>query len=65
MQARRQPMLEVHLFNWRGDAYRRRVCVEFVAKIRDELRFDTYEELINQIAEDARIAAQIMQQCSP
>ena len=60
-----QSMLEVHLFNWCGDAYRRRVCVEFVAKIRDELRFDTYEELINQIADDARIAAQIMQQCSP
>ena len=36
-------VLEVHLFDYDGDAYGRRICVEFVKKIRDEEKFDTYE----------------------
>ena len=53
-------VLEVHLFDYDGDAYGRRICVEFVKKIRDEEKFDTYEQLKKQIAEDARIAKNIL-----
>ena len=53
-------VLEVHLFDYDGDAYGRRICVEFVKKIRDEEKFDTYDELKKRIAEDARIAKNIL-----
>lgn len=49
-------VLEVYLFEYDGDAYGRRICVEFVKKIRDEEKFDDYDSLKKRIAEDARIA---------
>lgn len=34
-----EPLLEVHLFDFQGDLYGRRIDVEFVAKLRDEATF--------------------------
>ena len=46
-------LLEVHLFNFKNDIYGRYVHVDFVRKLRDELRFDSFEELKVQIEKDA------------
>lgn len=51
-------LLEVHLFDFRKDIYGCHVHVNFVHKIRDERRFDSFEALKQQIlkdAEDARL----------
>lgn len=53
-------VLEVYLFDYAGDAYGRRVCVEFVRKIRAEEKFANYDELIKRIAKDARIAKDML-----
>ena len=55
-------LLEVHLLDYHGDAYQRRVCVEFVEKIRDQAKFADYRELSSKIAEDARISKKLLSQ---
>lgn len=49
----REPLLEVHLFNWSGDLYGQRLTVEFVARQRDELKFDSLDALVRQMDLDA------------
>lgn len=44
--------LEAHLLDWSGGSYGEHVRAEFVARLRDELRFETAEELAEQIARD-------------
>jgi riboflavin kinase/FMN adenylyltransferase len=51
-----EPLLEVHLFDFEGDLYGQRMGVEFVAKLRDELKFDDLDALKAQMARDARDA---------
>lgn len=46
-------LLEAHLFDFDGDLYGRRIEVEFVAKLRDELRFDDLDALTVQMHRDA------------
>ena len=46
-------ILEVHLFDFDQDIYGRMVEVEFRKKLRDELRFDSVEEMTHQIDKDA------------
>ena len=53
-------VLEVHAFDWSGDAYGRYVDVSFVAKIRDERKFDSLDELKARIALDAERAREIL-----
>ena len=55
-----QTVLEVYLFDYHGDAYGRRICVEFVKKIRDEEKFANYDELIKRIAKDVHIAKEML-----
>ncbi|HED35657.1 MAG TPA: bifunctional riboflavin kinase/FAD synthetase [Gammaproteobacteria bacterium] len=45
--------LEVHLFDFNSDLYGQHVCVELKQKIRNEKRFDSFEELKLQILEDS------------
>lgn len=49
-------LLEVHLFDFAGDIYGRQVAVEFVHKIREEQRFDSFAELKARIEQDAQQA---------
>lgn len=42
-------LLEVHLFDFAGEVYGRRVRVRFLHKLRDEQRFASFEELRRQI----------------
>ncbi|EIK53558.1 bifunctional riboflavin kinase/FMN adenylyltransferase [Stutzerimonas stutzeri TS44] len=50
-----KPHLEVHLLDYQGDLYGRRVCVTFHRKLRDEQRFASLEALKTAI--DADVAA--------
>jgi riboflavin kinase / FMN adenylyltransferase len=49
-------LLEVHLFDWSGDAYGKPVCVAFHEKIRNEQRYDSVAEMTAQIKLDAQAA---------
>lgn len=58
----KEPLLEVHLFDYQGDLYGRLLTVQFVEKIREERTFDGLEALKTQIHADmkqarARLAA--------
>ena len=55
-----QPLLEVHLFDFDGDLYGQRMAVEFVAKLREEAKFDGLEPLKAQMAIDARQAREVL-----
>lgn len=45
--------LEVHLFDFNGDLYGRRIIVRFLKKLRDEARYDDLSALVAQIELDA------------
>jgi riboflavin kinase/FMN adenylyltransferase len=47
------PLLEVHVFDYAGDLYARTLEVEFVAKLRDEVKFDSLDALMAQMNRDA------------
>ena len=49
-------VLEVHVLDWDGDLYDRRVRTKFVARIRDELKFDSVDALVAQIRRDIDVA---------
>ena len=49
-------LLEVHVLDFNGDLYGRHVHVEFLHKIRDEMKFDGLDALKTQIAADIRVA---------
>jgi riboflavin kinase/FMN adenylyltransferase len=53
-------VLEVHLFDWSGDCYGRRVEVEFVEYLRDEEKFESMEAMTLQIQRDAERARKIL-----
>lgn len=48
--------LEVHLFDFNDEIYGQQVCVEFKQKIRSEKRFDSFDELKQQIIHDSKQA---------
>jgi len=54
--------LEVHLFDFNADLYGQLVCVEFKYKIRDEKRFDSFEQLKEQIIKDSEKAKKYFSQ---
>jgi len=56
-----EPLLEAHLFDFDGDLYGRRIEVEFVAKLRDELKFSDLPALAAQMQRDAEQARAILQ----
>lgn len=55
------PLLEVHVFDFDGDLYGRELEVQFVAKLREELRFPTLAALTAQMHVDAAEARRILQ----
>lgn len=48
------------MFNFDGDLYGQHVHVDFVAKLRDEQRFDSLQALTEQMDRDADEARQIL-----
>lgn len=55
-----EPLLEVHVFDFDGDLYGRQIAVDFVARLRDEARFDDLEALRQQMERDAAEARQVL-----
>jgi len=52
--------LEVHLFNFDRDIYNQKVTVRFVEKIREEMKFNSFDDLKVQIHKDAARAHEIL-----
>ncbi len=55
-----EPLLEAHLFDFDGDLYGQRIEVEFVARLRDEERFEGLDALRRQMDLDAERARTIL-----
>jgi riboflavin kinase/FMN adenylyltransferase len=55
-----EPLLEVHVFDFDGDLYGRLIEVEFVAKLRDEVKFDSLDALVRQMNVDAAQARELL-----
>ncbi len=54
------PLVEVHLFDFAGDLYGRRVELAFVRRLRGEIRFDGLAALREQIAADCVEARRVL-----
>jgi riboflavin kinase / FMN adenylyltransferase len=55
-----EPLLEVHVFDFSGDLYGRAIEVEFVAKLRDEVKFDSLDAMVVQMKVDDARAREIL-----
>ncbi len=54
-----QPVVEVYVFNFQGNLYRKKLEVFLVRKIREEMRFPTPEKLIERIKRDIQFARKL------
>jgi riboflavin kinase/FMN adenylyltransferase len=52
--------LEANIFHFDGDIYGQQLNVSFVGRLRSEIRFDSREALMAQLASDARQAERIL-----
>ena len=55
-----EALLEVNLFDFSGDLYGRAIEVEFVAKLRDEVKFESLDALRAQMQRDAAQARALL-----
>lgn len=55
-----EPWLETFLFDFAADLYGREIEVEFVAKIRDEARFDSLDAMVARMHEDVSQARRLL-----
>ncbi|CAN5286302.1 bifunctional riboflavin kinase/FAD synthetase [soil metagenome] len=60
----RRLLLEVHLFDFDGDLYRKYLHVDFVTRLRDEARFASLEEMRQQMRADADRARDVLRRQS-
>jgi riboflavin kinase / FMN adenylyltransferase len=56
----KEVLLEVHVFDFAGDLYGREIEVEFVAKLRDEVKFDSLDAMMVQMKIDAANAREVL-----
>jgi riboflavin kinase/FMN adenylyltransferase len=54
------PNVEAHLLDFRRELYGENLRLEFVARLRDELRFNSVDPLLEQIWEDVRRTREIL-----
>jgi len=54
------PLLEVHLFDFDGDLYGQYLDVDFVARLRDEQKFESLDALVVQMHRDAAAARAVL-----
>ena len=52
--------IEAYLFNFNGNLYKKIIEIEFVEKIRDDLKFDNAEKLYQQIERDKKKTLEIL-----
>ena len=58
-------LLEAHLLDFDGDLYDEHAKVRFVARLRDEVRFDSVEALVEQIGRDVDQARDLLRALPP
>ncbi len=59
------PLLEVHVFDFDGDLYGKLLRVDFIAKLRDEEKFDDVETMRQQMDRDAIEARRALDEAGP
>ena len=57
-----EPLLEVHLLDYEGDLYGRRIDVSFEAFLRDEERFESLDALTDQMRQDVADVRALLQE---
>ena len=58
---RKKQTLEVNIFDFEGDIYGQKVTITFVARLREERRFDSPEALVAQLNEDKEQVKRIIE----
>jgi len=48
-----KPLLEVHIFDFDGEIYGKYIHVDFVERLRSEVKYDEVDELVAQMHRDA------------
>lgn len=56
----RKKTIEVHLFDFSDDLYDKKVAIAFRKRMRDEIKFDSMEDLIEQLKHDKKDAIDIL-----
>ncbi|MFW5909020.1 MAG: riboflavin kinase, partial [Desulfosalsimonas sp.] len=57
--------VEVHLLDFSGDLYGEKIRVNFIERIRDEEKFNSIDELTEQIKLDIQAARRILAKAYP
>ena len=52
---------EAHLFDFQGDLLDKKIEVQFIRRMRDEIRFETGSELIDQLKSDEKTARKMLE----
>ena len=52
--------LEIHIFHFKADLYGQEISVSFIHRLRSEMKFDSSEALVAQLAVDAQRAEEIL-----
>ncbi len=55
-----QRSLEVNIFGFSGDIYSQHIQVEFIARMRDEVRMDSLDALVEQLNRDKQCAMELI-----
>jgi riboflavin kinase/FMN adenylyltransferase len=53
-------LIETYIFNFKGDIYRRRLVIDLVGRVRDEMKFNNAGELVKQMEQDVVRAKTIL-----
>ncbi len=61
----KERIVEAFILDYSGDLYDSEIAVEFIQRLRDELRFETVEALVAQIHEDVEQTRQILKETPP
>ena len=56
----KRPVVEIHIFDFAEDLYGQPGEIEFVARIRDEIRFESVDALVDRMHDDASRARRIL-----
>lgn len=52
--------VEVYIFDFDADIYGKEIAIQFVQYLRQELKFDSVEALVNQMQEDEKISRKVL-----
>lgn len=55
-----KPSVEVHLLDFTGELYGKEVFVDWIARIRDEKKFGSIDDLVEQISKDKETAKELL-----